>query len=141
MPALAQVLGATSRLCPGCARTQPISAHLTSRRPVAGPVLTGLGWFQTGCVSAVLRLRTCRSGVRLTPGALRDRGVRQRSAPAPYSSLRIVYETGAVVAAHGQRLIVPPLVPSPAVRRPGHPAVALASVSSCSPLCKKREGW
>ncbi len=78
MPALAQVLGATSRLCPDCARTQPISAHLTSRRrlcpdcartqpisahltsrrPVAGPVLTGLGWFQTGCVSAVLRLRT-----------------------------------------------------------------------------------
>src|SRR5438477_8624487 len=55
---LAQVLGATSRLCPDCARTQPISAHLTSRRPVAGPVLTGLGWFQTGCVSAVLRLRT-----------------------------------------------------------------------------------
>src|SRR5438552_12921918 len=30
MPALAQVLGATSRLCPDCARTQPISAHLTA---------------------------------------------------------------------------------------------------------------
>jgi len=70
MPALAQVLGATSRLCPDCARTQPISAHLTSRRPVAGPVLTGLGWFQTGCVSAVLRLRTWGSPVRVGPGAL-----------------------------------------------------------------------
>src|SRR5947207_14164766 len=42
MPALAQVLGATSRLCPDCARTQPISAErrtsgVMSPEPENGP--------------------------------------------------------------------------------------------------------